>query len=65
MFNFFKVKKYKKNSEMRVFVCKHCKLTCKDCTTTYCFSCFVNSKNPCPRCGKTNDSYSHETTSSS
>ena len=57
MFDWFKVKKYTKNKEMRVFVCKHCKLTCRDCDTTYCFSCFVNPKNPCPRCGKTNASF--------
>lgn len=57
MFNWFKIKKYKKNKEIRVFVCKHCKLSCRDCENMYCFSCFANSKNPCPRCGKINDDF--------
>ena len=57
MFNWFKIKKYKKNKEMKIFVCKHCKLTCRDCDATYCYSCFITADNPCPRCGKTNSSY--------
>jgi len=54
MFNFFKKKEIKKSSYGKIFVCKHCKLTCKDCKSTFCYSCFANEQNPCPRCGKRN-----------
>ena len=60
MFNWFNKKKFKKTKEINIFVCKHCKLSCRDCESTYCFSCFVNPKNPCPRCGKTNESFEEE-----
>lgn len=55
MFNWFKIKEFKKNSQIKTFVCKHCKLTCKDCPYQYCYSCYDNLKNPCPRCKKTNE----------
>ena len=38
----------------KTFVCKHCKLSCENCTTMFCWSCHSNPGNPCPRCGKTN-----------
>lgn len=60
MFNWFKKKEKKtfnnKANHSKIFVCKHCKLTCRDCKSTYCYACFANTKNPCPRCGKTNAS---------
>ncbi|RXJ60499.1 hypothetical protein CRV04_00345 [Candidatus Marinarcus aquaticus] len=54
MFNLFRRKKEKKSLQGKIFVCKHCKLVCKDCTTMYCFSCYAKLENPCPRCGKRN-----------
>ena len=53
MFEFFKPKEIPKTKDMQTFVCKHCKLSCKDCESIYCFTCYMNPKNPCPRCGKT------------
>lgn len=57
MFNWlFGVLKRKKRKiiRARTFVCKHCKLTCETCTTRFCWACYTNPGNPCPRCGKTN-----------
>lgn len=54
MFDFFFKKPFKKNREIKIFVCKHCKLTCKECASTFCFACYANDENPCPRCGKIN-----------
>ncbi len=50
----FKRKEKKKFVRARTFVCKHCKLSCETCTTMFCYSCYSNKGNPCPRCGKTN-----------
>ena len=59
MFNFFKnkfiIKNNKKANTSKIFVCKHCKLICKDCKSLYCYACFSNKNNPCPSCGKTNN----------
>ncbi len=56
MFNWFikkDVKKDKTNKSL-IYHCKHCKLTCKDCPSTFCYNCFMKDENPCPRCGKRN-----------
>jgi len=46
--------KVEKTNKSEVFVCKHCKLSCKDCESTFCYNCFMREENPCPRCGKRN-----------
>ncbi len=43
-----------KTNKSEIFVCKHCKLSCKDCESTFCFNCFTTEAYPCPRCGKRN-----------
>jgi len=50
----FKKKEKKKLSRHKTFVCKHCKLSCEGCDTTFCWSCYSSPGYPCPRCGKTN-----------
>ncbi|NCB13475.1 MAG: hypothetical protein EOM78_17805 [Erysipelotrichia bacterium] len=55
MFNWlFKKKNEQKVKREKTFVCKHCKYTCQGCDTRYCYSCYSNLANPCPKCGKTN-----------
>ncbi|HJE02394.1 hypothetical protein AAX26_01464 [Aliarcobacter thereius] len=57
MFDFI-IKIFSKNKQKikreKTFVCKHCKLTCNNCTSMFCYSCHSNINNPCPKCGKTN-----------
>ena len=55
-FGLFKKKEWKKVKKL-TFVCKHCKFTCKSCDEIYCFTCYMNDSNPCPKCGKTNSEY--------
>ena len=50
----FKSKEKKKVVRPRTFVCKHCKYTCEGCDTRFCYACYSNPGNPCPKCGKTN-----------
>ncbi len=47
----------KKKTEVKrekTFVCKHCKHTCENCDSRFCYSCHSNIGNPCPNCGKSN-----------
>ena len=53
MFGWF-IKKKQKAKRKITYVCKHCKLSCETCVTMFCYACYSNSGNPCPRCGKTN-----------
>ena len=53
MFGWF-IKKKQKTKRKITYVCKHCKLSCETCVTMFCYACYSNSGNPCPRCGKTN-----------
>ena len=55
-FNLFK-KKVWKDEKRPIYVCKHCKLTCKSCDARYCFTCHMNESNPCPNCEKRNIDY--------
>ena len=53
MFDFI-IKIFSKNKQKikreKTFVCKHCKLTCNNCTSMFCYSCHSNINNPCPKC---------------
>ena len=49
--------KTEKTNKSEIFVCKHCKLSCKDCESIFCFNCFMREENPCPGCGKRNADY--------
>ncbi len=56
MFNWFTQKNQKKDKTNKslIYYCKHCKLTCKECSSIFCYNCFMKEENPCPRCGKRN-----------
>ena len=54
MFNWLFKKNEQKVKREKTFVCKHCKYTCQGCDTRYCYSCYSNLANPCPKFGKTN-----------
>ena len=54
MFNWLFKKNEQKVKREKTFVCKHCKYTCQGCDIRYCYSCYSNLANPCPKCGKTN-----------
>ena len=54
MFNWLFKKNEQKVKREKTFVCKHCKYTCQGCDTRYCYSCYSNLANHCPKCGKTN-----------
>ena len=51
-FNFFKEEE--KFVRRNYYACKHCKFSCDDCKTVFCYSCDVHEGNPCPKCGKNN-----------
>jgi len=51
--------KVEKTNKSQIYVCKHCKMSCKECTSTFCFNCFTREEYPCPSCGKRNSDYSH------
>jgi hypothetical protein len=54
MFNWIFKKNSKKIVRENTFVCKHCKYTCEGCNTRFCYACYSNMGNPCPKCGNTN-----------
>ena len=50
----FKNKDKSKVARPRTFVCKYSKYPCEGCDTRFCYPCYSNPGNPCPKCGKTN-----------